>query len=550
MSLPVFSESLCSAVDYRQTNLTEPFSQALCVSDSDETLSQDTCRSESPLSAKEERHSVAVVDLTTLSNSFNETVSSKKSEDTETAENTPCSLIVLSDSANSSSAQLNCSTVNSTSHRLSSAAQARLNDFFDNIPSSVSEVSMSKADYKMTDTQLSADRFGNVSDEDSKEVSIAEKEASDRISPVPKPEQPKEHHTPGGVRNVKVNVSAKIKIKVHVSELSESGSSAESEDGNAQAGSSKANHQGLQKSEPIIDNEMAEILTEIYGNAWRTPEVLALCKPQPKKAPEARKDQKKSIQQSRDHRKVSFLQALDEKTPLDMCSADIRKYRTHFNSTKDKLMVQLYELYNREVFENKLDIPLSWNKKLTCTAGRCFNIKKNGERSCRIELSDKVITYAERMRSTLIHEMCHAAAWIHNGENGHGKHWKNWTYRARKVFPELPPITVCHHYEIEYKYTYQCVLCKAKYNAHTRSKKTENIRCAYCHGKIELFVNKKNKDGDTVATPAKKGKGFAAFVKEKYKQVRQNENSHAETMKILGEKFAGLSTEQKTLYTQ
>lgn len=63
-------------------------------------------------------------------------------------------------------------------------------------------------------------------------------------------------------------------------------------------------------------------------------------------------------------------------------------------------------------------------------------------------------------------------------------------------------------------------------------------------------MNKKNKDGDTVATPAKKGKGFAAFVKEKYKQVRQNENSHAETMKILGEKFAGLSTEQKTLYTQ
>nr|XP_019545015.2 LOW QUALITY PROTEIN: acidic repeat-containing protein [Aedes albopictus] len=545
MSIPVFSESLSSTVDYRQMHLTEPFSQALCVSDSDETLSQDTFRTGSPSPVKEEQHSVAVVDLITLSNSLNDTVSSKRSELTETVDNTPGSLIVLSDSADSFSAELNCSTVNNSSHRLSSAAQARLNEFFDNIPSSVSD-----ADFKLTETQLSDDRFGRSSgdDEGDKEVSVAETDASDRISPVDKSSEPEEQLSPP-VRNVKV--SAKIKIKVHVSEeTSDESSSDESEQRQTDHREQKANQQGPQRAEsPVIDDDMAQILTEIYGDKWRTPRNLALCQSQPKKAADIRKDSKRPILATRDGKTVSFLQALDEKTPLDLCTAETRKYRTNFSSTKDKLMVQLYEMYNQNVFENKMDIPLSWNNKLTCTAGRCFNIKKNGERSCRIELSDKVITCAERMRSTLIHEMCHAAAWIHNGENGHGKHWKNWTYRARRVFPELPPITVCHHYEIEYKYTYQCVLCKAKYNAHTRSKKTENIRCAYCHGKIELFVNRKNKDGDTVATPAKKGKGFAAFVKEKYKQVRQNADSHAETMKILGEKFAGLSTEQKNIYT-
>lgn len=87
---------------------------------------------------------------------------------------------------------------------------------------------------------------------------------------------------------------------------------------------------------------------------------------------------------------------------------------------------------------------------------------RKGERSSRLELSDKVVTCAERMRSTLVHEMCHAAAWIFNAENGHGKHWKIWTHRAERAFPELPTITVCHQYEIEYKYTYQCVLCKAR----------------------------------------------------------------------------------------
>lgn len=79
-----------------------------------------------------------------------------------------------------------------------------------------------------------------------------------------------------------------------------------------------------------------------------------------------------------------------------------------------------------------------------------------------IELSSKVLTSADRLRCTLIHELCHAAAWIFNGETGHGATWKFWVARANNQFRELPPIKVCHQYDIEYKYTYKCQSCGAK----------------------------------------------------------------------------------------
>lgn len=33
-------------------------------------------------------------------------------------------------------------------------------------------------------------------------------------------------------------------------------------------------------------------------------------------------------------------------------------------------------MYNEKVFDNKLNIPIAWNKKLTSTAGRCLCNKR------------------------------------------------------------------------------------------------------------------------------------------------------------------------------
>lgn len=38
------------------------------------------------------------------------------------------------------------------------------------------------------------------------------------------------------------------------------------------------------------------------------------------------------------------------------------------------------------------------------------------------------VSSQERVRDTLIHEMCHAAVWVIDGvrNGGHGPHWKAW----------------------------------------------------------------------------------------------------------------------------
>lgn len=68
----------------------------------------------------------------------------------------------------------------------------------------------------------------------------------------------------------------------------------------------------------------------------------------------------------------------------------------------------------------------------------------------------------DRLRDTLIHEVCHAATWLINGvRDGHGRFWRFYANKAAVIHPELPVVTRCHSYEINYKYTYECVRCKA-----------------------------------------------------------------------------------------
>lgn len=125
---------------------------------------------------------------------------------------------------------------------------------------------------------------------------------------------------------------------------------------------------------------------------------------------------------------------------------------------------------------------------------------------------------------------------------------KNRARKATEIFPELPKISVCHQYDIEYKYTYKCTMCGASSHAHSKAKKVENIRCSYCHGSIEIFLNKKDKDGNVVPTPVRKATGFAMFVKEKYHQFKVTGCTHADVMKMLSNEFAALSVDEKKKY--
>ena len=110
-------------------------------------------------------------------------------------------------------------------------------------------------------------------------------------------------------------------------------------------------------------------------------------------------------------------------------------FREGFKQRKQELAIRLYEMFNEKVFENRLPecMEITWNDRMTKTAGFCQNRKKitksTGvvEYTARIELSSKVIDSAGRLCDTLIHELCHAATFIINqAKEAHGPIWQSW----------------------------------------------------------------------------------------------------------------------------
>jgi predicted SprT family Zn-dependent metalloprotease len=75
-----------------------------------------------------------------------------------------------------------------------------------------------------------------------------------------------------------------------------------------------------------------------------------------------------------------------------------------------------------------------------------------------VELSSKVIDSTERLRATLLHELCHVAAWVlppHVAKPPHGPAFKRWASAAAAAYPDIP-VTTCHTYDIHMPFQWQC----------------------------------------------------------------------------------------------
>lgn len=240
---------------------------------------------------------------------------------------------------------------------------------------------------------------------------------------------------------------------------------------------------------------------------------------------------------------VSQTEPRQKSSRLGMCKTpgcfleSLSSYTCSFKHTKEDLTSKLYQLYNTSVFDCKLpaSMSVSWNKKMRKTAGYCVTGQERGggSRYARIELSDKVCDSADRLRDTLVHEMCHAATWLINGvRDGHGPFWKLYARKATLAHPELPMVTRCHSYDINYKYQYQCSRCENTIGRHSKSLDIQRFVCALCTGPLVLLVPANSKP--RAPTP------FARFVKENYGSVRQEMTgqSHANVMRKLSADFA------------
>ncbi len=116
--------------------------------------------------------------------------------------------------------------------------------------------------------------------------------------------------------------------------------------------------------------------------------------------------------------------------------------RRSFLRQRDELTAATFEEFDNKVFDGALrTVSVSWSKRLLKTAGLTYlkqlKSSQKTNRTAHIELSCKVVDNKYRLRSTLLHEMCHAAAWLIDSVSSppHGSCFQKWAkFAMRKVY--------------------------------------------------------------------------------------------------------------------
>ena len=200
----------------------------------------------------------------------------------------------------------------------------------------------------------------------------------------------------------------------------------------------------------------------------------------------------------------------------------------NFARHKETIARELYREFNRDGFGGALPetFEISWNAKLLTTAGLTHYRKVTrssgvSEYHARIELSTKVLDTAEKLEATLLHEMCHAAAWLLDrcAKPPHGSVFKKWAARAMRAYPGVR-VDTCHSYQIHQPYKYRCTQswCLQEYGRHSKSIDVAAKACGVCNGRLE-FLGKFNADG--TKAEEKKATAFSLFVKEHFGSVKE-----------------------------
>jgi len=149
-----------------------------------------------------------------------------------------------------------------------------------------------------------------------------------------------------------------------------------------------------------------------------------------------------------------------ENSKLNSNNSDSRSTLA-FRKNRDTLTAHTFSEFNQRAFQDALSsVEVTWSKKLNKTAGVTRMRGKLGDdnahtRVATIELSTKVIDDEERLRSTLLHEMCHAAQWLVDGVHKppHGRNFQKWAAISMRKIRDVE-VTTTHDYQIVYKYAW------------------------------------------------------------------------------------------------
>jgi predicted SprT family Zn-dependent metalloprotease len=290
--------------------------------------------------------------------------------------------------------------------------------------------------------------------------------------------------------------------------------------------------------------------------------------PEPKKHIEKRKVEKQRISETIDLcDSSSFDEAADSDFTVsddDEDSLDDKKQiasvvtsrkqgkgtsKASFRRNRDQITSSAFDEFNRNAFRGELGkVVVQWSKKLNTTAGltRLQKLSTNMtpgvpmKRQAVIELSTKVVDDEEKLRTTLLHELVHAAVWILEGVSRppHGADFKRWAKIAMSKVPDVI-VTTTHNYQIQYKFNWACMnpKCSFQIGRHSKSVDTIRHRCGLCKGKLIEVTS----DG----APKKRAppSAYNLFVKQHSKVVRgqlvkqKPGVTQADVMKELGRRW-------------
>lgn len=176
----------------------------------------------------------------------------------------------------------------------------------------------------------------------------------------------------------------------------------------------------------------------------------------------------------------------------DLSARTPAKDAKSFARRRAKLLEALFAEYDETVCGGALGaaaVGAVWSKRLRTTSGLTRMSRRRevegGEfvRKASVELSTHVCDSEEKLRNTLSHELCHAAAWIVDGVSKppHGRAFKTWARAFMAKHPDLY-ITTRHAYVINYKFNWKCTAtgCDYRIGRHSKSLDVARFVCPKC----------------------------------------------------------------------
>ncbi|XP_016959641.2 germ cell nuclear acidic protein-like [Drosophila biarmipes] len=226
-----------------------------------------------------------------------------------------------------------------------------------------------------------------------------------------------------------------------------------------------------------------------------------------------------------------FVESLSTSVPINMCHPLALTYRERsFKGCKDELAKTLFNIFNHAIFHCGLQASIVWksSSRTSCRSG--LKINASGQRSGCILLWRK-ISQPEVLIKTLLHEMCHAAAFLFNRETGHGDNCRRWAYQAKRSMPELPTIGDC---EPNFKYT--CTMC-ARWSYGWIDFGKNTVHCHYCQFEVVTRPLRKA-EKHTGSRPDRTVTPFKAFIRDNYLKLDGMEIiTHSAKMRLLNQEF-------------